>query len=728
MARRPKPPERRVLREAEFEEQQPLLRLFVPQLRKDVQIVAETFRGKRFYVLQDPISLQYFRIGETGRSIVAQFDGAKRLGDIHTELREQFAEDAPGFDELSRFVFSLRNANLLVADADTEQFLKRVQKKKRQRALSTATNFLFIRIPLVDPDRFLTKTHPYVSWIFSWPVFFMGLAVVIAALVKVVLHAEELMKPVNAVLAPPNLPLLWVAFVLVKVCHELGHAYSAKHYGAQVHRMGILFLVFVPCFYVDVTPVWGFERKRPKVLVGMAGMMVEVFIAGLAVFLWASLETGPLRSIAFNIIFVASVSTILFNANPFLRFDGYYILSDAIEMPNLRTRSSQYVLHLIKRYILDIRQIPPPVEKSERVGLVLYAIGATIVRTMVVCLIIFKIAGRFFVIGMGIALVTAAVWLLVPTGKAFHYLFISPQTFNVRARATVLVIVGVTLLVLLAGVLGLPQRATAPCVVEADQEEVVRAKWPGFLREIAVVDGQQIGADDIIAVAENDQLAFDLVRIASDIRECEARLGQLRTDPERVAEAQGEEHRLKMLTKEQDVLRQRMDDLTIRSPISGCVIAPGLDKRDETFVQIGDPLVRVASMGSLSLQVVLDEDSISKVERYREKPVRVRFRTRPGETVKGRIRKISPEAMTQAPPRAVTNLAGGPVLIDRSSPEQARTLLPWFKVEVELELDDDGRRQLRLGATGTAKFELESASLAQQVYWWVRKRLKKLQL
>ena len=263
MARRPKPPERRVLREAEFEEQQPLLRLFVPQLRKDVQIVAETFRGKRFYVLQDPISLQYFRIGETGRSIVAQFDGAKRLGDIHTELREQFAEDAPGFDELSRFVFSLRNANLLVADADTEQFLKRVQKKKRQRALSTATNFLFIRIPLVDPDRFLTKTHPYVSWIFSWPVFFMGLAVVIAALVKVVLHAEELMKPVNAVLAPPNLPLLWVAFVLVKVCHELGHAYSAKHYGAQVHRMGILFLVFVPCFYVDVTPVWGFERKRP---------------------------------------------------------------------------------------------------------------------------------------------------------------------------------------------------------------------------------------------------------------------------------------------------------------------------------------------------------------------------------------------------------------------------------------------------------------------------------
>ena len=726
MPRRPKPPERRVLREAEFEEQQPLLRSFVPKLRKDVQIVAQTFRGKRFYVLQDPISLQYFRIGETGRSIVMQFDGEKLLGDIHTDLKVELVEDAPGFDELARFVFSLRNANLLVADADSEQFLKRVEKKKRQRVLSTATNFLFIRIPLLDPDRFLTKTHRYVSWLFSWPVFIVGLIVVIAALVKVVLHAEELLKPVNAVLAPTNLPLLWVSFVLVKVCHELGHAYSAKHYGSEVHRMGILFLVFMPCFYVDVTPVWAFERKRPKVLVGMAGMMVELFIAALAVFLWLSLEAGPLRTIAFNIIFVASVSTILFNANPFLRYDGYYILSDMVEMPNLRTRSSQYLLHLIKRYALGIRQLPPPVEKSERVGLVLYAIAATIVRTMVVCLIIFKIAGRFFVIGMGIALVTAAVWLLVPLGKAFHYLFISPQTFNVRARAAVLVISGVALVVLLTGFLGLPQRATAPCVVEADQEEVLRAKWPGFLREIAVVDGQQVAAGDVIAVAENDQLAFDLVRITSDIRESVARLGQLRTISDRVAEAQAEEYRLEMLRKEQDVLRQRMNDLTIRSPISGCVIAPGLDKSKGTFVQIGQALVRIASMESLSLQVVLDGDSVSDVERYQEKLVGVRFRTQPGKTIKGRIRKISREATTQAPPRAVTNLAGGPVLIDRSSPEQARTLLPWFKVEVEL--DDDGRRELRLGATGTAKFELESASLAQQVYWWVRKRLKKLQL
>jgi len=738
VARRPKPPERRVLREAEFEEQQPLLRLFVPQLRKDVQIIAQTFRGKRFYVLQDPISLQYFRIGETGHSIVQQFDGAKRLGDIHTELREELGEDAPGFDELARFVFSLRNANLLMADSDTEQFLKRVQKKKRQRVLSTATNFLFIRIPLVDPDRFLTKTHPYVSWLFSWPVFLVGLGVVIAALVKVVLHADEILQPVNAVLAPTNLPLLWVAFVLVKVCHELGHAYSAKHYGAEVHRMGILFLVFVPCFYVDVTSVWAVEKKRPKILVSMAGMMVELFIAALAVFLCLALETGPLKSIAFNIIFVASVSTILFNANPFLRYDGYYILSDTIEMPNLRTRSFQYVLHLIKRHILGIRQIPPPVEKSERVGLVLYAIGATIVRTLVVCLIIFKIAGRFFVIGMAIALVTASVWLLLPLGKAFHFLFISPQTFNVRARATVLVTAGVALLVLLVGFLGLPQRAAAPCVVEADEEEILRAKWPGFLREILVVDGQEVSAGDVLAVAENDQLAFELVGIESDIRESEARLGQLRTDSERVAEAQAEEYRLEMLRESQKDLQQRMEDLTIRSTVAGRVIAPGLDKRIGTFVQIGDPLVRVASMDSLSLQVVLDEDSVAEVERYRDKPVRVRFHTQPGTTIEGTIRKIAPEATTQSPPRAVTNVAGGAVLIDRSSPEQARTLLPWFKVEVELDLDDEkrteldpddeGRIELHLGATGTAKFELESASLAQQVYWWVRKRLKKLQL
>ncbi|MFH0964811.1 MAG: efflux RND transporter periplasmic adaptor subunit [Planctomycetota bacterium] len=709
---RPKPPRKRLLREIEFEEQHPLLRSFRPALRSDVAIVPQTFRGRPFYILQDPVSLQYFRVGENEFRIIRKFDGQRTLADLHAEIKAEWGDDAPGMNELANFVFSLRSSNLLVAEATDKHFLDRVREKRKARWLNTASNFLFLQVPLVDPDRFLNRTVRFVRWIYTVPVFLLWLAVVGVAGVLFVLHFEELRQPVNSVLAVPNLPLLWASFIFIKLFHEFGHAYAAKSFGSEVHRMGILFLVFTPCLYVDVTPVWAFPRKWTKVLVGCAGMLSEIFVASLALFLWLVLEPGPLRSCAFNVIFIASVSTVLFNANPLLRFDGYYILSDLIEMPNLRIRSFQYILYLAQRYLLGLEKDPPPHERSELAWLVSYGILAGIYRFFIVASIILFIAGQLFFVGVLIALVTAVVWLVIPAGKALHYLLFSPHTYASRTRIVLTVLPVVAALVVLIGFVPLPRHVSAPCVLQPREDVVVRPRWSGFVSDILVSDGADVPEGAPLLLLRNDQLDYDLARVQSEIAVSEARFVMLQT--RNVAASQAEAFRLRTLREELEVLRDRKASLRVTAPLAGRVFAPDLERLKGSYVKTGSALLRVAALDTLELQVVLDEDSVSDVEQNALAPVRVRLHSEPDTVLSGAVTRIYTRATTNAPPAPLTNRAGGPVLLDPQSPERPRALLPWYRVDVRL---DNVPERLLIGATGSARFGIGAAPLASQIRW-----------
>ncbi|MFW6161741.1 MAG: hypothetical protein ACODAJ_03175, partial [Planctomycetota bacterium] len=315
----------------EFREGQPLLGGLQPRFSPHAEITTHTFRGQVWFVAQDPVSLQYFRFGPTEHRVVQLLDGEHALREIHAELASDMGAEAPTFQELLAFVQMLRSANLLeVPQAEqVDTLYERARKKRRQRTKNVLTNFLFIQIPLYDPDRFLRRTLPYVRWLFTRPVLIVWGLVVLAGLVTFFYHIGELARPAQGVLAPENLFLLWVTFVVLKTIHEFCHAWMARHYGAEVHRMGIMFLVFTPCAFVDVTGLWGVESKHRRALVGAVGMMSEVFLASIALFVWLGTEPGTLRAIAYNVIFIASVSSVLFNGNPLLRFDAYYILSDA---------------------------------------------------------------------------------------------------------------------------------------------------------------------------------------------------------------------------------------------------------------------------------------------------------------------------------------------------------------------------------------------------------------
>ena len=249
---------------------------------------------------------------------------------------------------------------------DKEKLFERYRKRRQKETQSKLLNIMFIRIPLLDPDLFLNRITPVIHKIFSIPGFLVWLLVLFFAGKILVDNFEQALEQAQGVLAPDNLVWLYTGLVIVKVLHEFGHAVICKRFGGEVHVMGVMLMVFSPLPYMDATSSWGFREPWKRMAVGSAGMFVELFIAGLAVFVWAATGQGVLHSVAYNIMFVASVSTVLFNANPLIRLDGYYILSDLLDIPNLSGKATHQLRHLVEKKAFGLKDSVSPAQSKKR--------------------------------------------------------------------------------------------------------------------------------------------------------------------------------------------------------------------------------------------------------------------------------------------------------------------------------------------------------------------------
>ena len=289
-----------------------------------------------------------------------------------------------------------------------KELFRRFETARQRETRARLLNVMFMRFPLLDPDQFLVRTMPLARAIIS-PMGAIIWAVVVGFALKLVVENwATLREQSQGVLAPSNLFLLYAGMVLVKAVHEFGHAYFCRRFGGEVHVMGIMLMIFTPMPYVDATSSWGFRKRWQRVLVGAAGMIVELFVAALATMVWARTGPGTLHSLAYNMMFVASVSTVVFNINPLLRYDGYYILSDLVEIPNLYQKSVLQLKHLAERYLFGIRKSESPAHTGkEQAWLTVYGLLSSIYRVVVFSGILLFVADRFLLIGIIMAAVCA---------------------------------------------------------------------------------------------------------------------------------------------------------------------------------------------------------------------------------------------------------------------------------------------------------------------------------
>lgn len=694
------------------------------RLRPSAQISRQHYRGDRWYVVRDPAGNQFHRLSAPAYRFVGLLDGTRTVAEAWDLVGGQLADDAPTQNEVIQILSQLHAANLLESDVtpDAAVLLRRHKKQTKQKWQGRMMNILFPRIPLWDPDRFLVRWMPLMRGFLSMWGAILWLVVMIAAIVAIAPEWPRLQAAARDSIHPQNWPFLWATFVIIKLIHELGHGFTCRRFGGEVHELGIMFLVLVPAPYVDASSAWAFPNKWHKLLVGAGGMIFELFVAAIMAFVWLNTTPGTLvHQLAYNVMLIASVSTVIFNANPLLRYDGYYMLSDYLEIPNLRYRSGEYSLGLIKRHLFGVKQHQPLPPVRQRFWLLNYWIFSGLYRTWIGVMIILMVWNEVPVLGVLMALGGLITWLVVPVVKVFKYLTLEPELHRKRTRAwgwTLGAVAGATAFLWLVP---WPTTLNADGIVEPAEKRIVFSEMPGVVRRIEVKDGQLVKKGDVLLVCESKELEMRLRQTEERLRGLMIRLHSAASESERlIVREQQRAHE----TFRQDLL-DKVGKLTVRAPIDGKVISPQLHNLIGRHIDPGSEIAMVAKDDRLRIAAVIDQDdaalTYSELDLGKEAHVRMisdvnrnglmaRIEQFIGAGSDAASAPRRPVSVMEIPPQ-LTHLGGGPFAVDPSDPDGKRLLRP--VVALWLELDNDQSHYLP-GQRAYVRFDLKKRSLGEQ--------------
>lgn len=661
-----------------------------PKLRSTAQISRQYFRGERWYVVRDAASNQFHRLSDAAYRFVGLLDGTRTVGEAWDLVGGQLADDAPTQPEVIQILSQLYAANLLETDIppDATVLLRRHKKQLQRRIQNRLMNVLFPRIPLWDPDRFLCRWMPLARVILSKWGAIVWLIVVAAALSIVAVEWRRLVAQTYAALQHvgehPKY-FLWglLVFWIIKFIHECGHAFACRRFGGEVHEMGIMFLVFIPTPYVDASTAWAFPSRWARMFVGAAGMVVEVFVAALCTFAWAVLAPNTLLSdLCCYAMLIASFSTIIFNANPLLRYDGYYMLSDYLEIPNLQMRSREYVTGLIKRHIFRIKPTQPLPPPMQRVELFLYGVLSTIYRVFIGIMIILMVTWTVPVIGVLMALGGIITWIIVPVVKLFKYLTVEPELHRKRGRAWAFCGAVAAVTILLVGIIPFPVNIYASGIVEPQQKEVLHASWPGWVREIRVRDGDQLAAGDVIMVCQDDELDARIAQLQARAEQIRIHMRQASVQDPAIALI--DQIQLQAVSEQLAEAQKRKDELTIRAPFDGRLIAPELHNLQGRWLDRGTEIGTLATMDSLLAKAALEQRDAQLAVQADEKRAEIRLVSRPETILYARSLELIKAAQPQIPHARVGYAGGGDIPTDPQDPSGKKPLVPQFELRASL--------------------------------------------
>lgn len=656
-----------------------------PRLRPHTQVHRHIYRGEPWYVLQDASRSSYHRFTPTANLVIGLLDGRRTVDTVWQLVCDELGDDAPTQDQMIRLLGQLHAADILQHDVspDVLELFDRWKRQETQQWVGRLISPLAIRIGLIDPERFLAKTIDVVRPLFSWLGMSLWLAVVVPAVVLAVMNWEELTYNVlDTLFTPANLVMIWALFPVIKILHELGHGYATKNFGGEVHDMGIMFLVFTPVPYVDASAAWRFPSKYHRALVGAGGMLAEIFVAAIAFYVWLGAEAGAVRAVAHNVVVIAGTTTLLFNLNPLLRFDGYYILSDLIEIPNLRQRSSKYFGALVERYGLGRKDTKlPETVAGEPAWFVSFCVAAFVYRLFIVVAILMWILDQFLILGILLGAAAGFGWLGVPLWRATRFLFTGVSLRGGRTRALTTVGGALFAIALLLFVVPFPLRTQAEGVIWLPADAFVRSNARGFVERVIAQPGDWVEPGSPLFQMSDSVLETEVKVLDARVRELEA---SYRTEYTRDRyEAEVTLDALRYAQEDLARARERFDELLIRSKTAGWLVVRRSADLAGRFVRKGQPIGSVVDLDTVVVRAVVPQDDIDLV-RLRTRAVKVRFAQSLSETHDAQVRRIVPAATNELPSMALSIAGGGTVPIDPSEKDQVRAAQSLFQVEIAL--------------------------------------------
>jgi putative peptide zinc metalloprotease protein len=636
-------------------------------------------------------------------------DGGSTLDQVYNATLAALGEEAPSQDEAIRVLGSLHRADVLQTDLppDVAELFSR-SLRTVPAGLGKLLHPFVIRIPMVDPDRWLMRWRFLVRPLFTTTAAFAVFGCLVLTAVCGMLNASGLARDAASLLGDPRSWMaLVVAYLGLKVLHELGHAFAARSFGAEVHEMGITLLFFVPIPYVDTSSAGAFSEKERRIVVSLAGIAVEGLAAGLALFGWWLVEPGFVRAFCAQLFFLGTTSTLLFNGNPLLRYDAYYALADALEIPNLYERSRAHLRGIAERRVLGLEDARNAVQaEGEAAWLTAYGVASGVYRVFLVFIIAWMLASLLPGIGAAVGFVWIALQLGLPLVALTRFLFQSPRLKERRYRILAGVGAAVLCLTAIAALVPVSHRSMADGVVWLPEQAQVRAGTSGFVTQWLAQPGARVQQGEPL-------IELDEPLAKARVRALRARLEILRRtqhgavlDRMRLVQIREE---IASVSEELRVARERLGNVILRSPSDGVLLSAAGGDLPGRFVRQGDVLGYVVERRQPTVRVALDQEQISLV-RESIVGVEVRLGSTHAPTRVGHIVREVPAATHRLPSAVLGAQGGGSWPIDPEDPSGLRTREPVFWVDVKL----DHLASPRVGDRVFVRFEHEKRPLASQ--------------
>jgi putative peptide zinc metalloprotease protein len=664
------------------------------RLRPDLIARRQRYQGQPYWVIKDPVGLNYFRFQEEEFALLQMLDGQTSLDDLKRQFEDQFAPEQISLEELGQFVGMLHRSGLVIADMPGQgrQLLKRGTERWWEEFWASASNVLAIRFKGVDPDRVLNWLHPKMRWFYSRVCVILCSLLILSAATLVLVQFDKFYSKLPGFhqFFQGNWLLLGLVLCVTKVMHEFGHGLTCKHFKGECHELGFMLLVLTPCLYCNVSDSWMLPSKWRRAAIGAGGMYVELVLASIATYVWWFSEPGLVNQLALNTMFVCSVSTLIFNGNPLLRYDGYYILADLTEIPNLRQKASTILTRKLGAWCLGLEEPEDPfLPQRNQVFFAIYSVASSVYTwfvTFSILWFLYKVFEpyRLEIIGQIIGLVAIVGLVVRPLWSLWKYFRVPGRMEQVEKkpfRITLAVVAAVAAFVLFVP---LPYRVFCSLNVEARDAKTVYVEVPGTLKAVYVRPGDHVKKGKVLAELENYDLEVSISELQGRRDQLQSQLDSLMRERFRDTQAGAEvPHVQDSLDAIDEQLTKKQTDLAhlrLVAPVDGWIIptpelpAPPAEEDNQqaklptwsgspmeaknlgATLKQGSPFCQIGNPQQMQAALVIDQSDVDLIAKGGKAVIKLD--ELPGDVFYSNIASISQIPLTAAP-RELSHKSGG---------------------------------------------------------------------
>ena len=700
------------------------------RMRPDLSARQHRYQGRVYWVVKEPVGLNYFRFQEEEYAILQMLDGQTSLDDIKDQFEARFPPQKIGVEEIQQFIGMLHRSGLIIANVPGQGKQLKIRRDERWRKewLGKLSNILSIRFKGIDPDRLLNWMHPKLKWMYTRTAVACCLLLGLSALGLVLVQFDVFQAKLPTFHQFFNLKnAIWLSIALgaTKVIHEFGHGLTCKHFGGECHEMGVMVLVLTPCLYCNVSDSWMLPNKWHRIAIGAGGMYIEIVIASICTFIWWFSEPGMLNHLCLSTMF------------------GYYILADLVEIPNLRQKASDILNRKLGYWCLGLEQPDDPVlPERNQMFFALYSVAAAIYRWVVVFSIMWflyeiwkpyrlEIIGQIIGVAAIYGLAVQPLWKL---GKFFYVPGRIEKVKKPRMYATLGVLAATAAAI---AFIPLPHRVYCTLEIQPRDAKSIFVSVPGELEQVFVKPGDRVEPNAKLAQLANLDVKLALANLVGERDQNQAQLEGLERrmarDPQTASlQLQPLEEALAALNKQINDRQIDLMRLTLVSPVAGTVLPPPelpvknadkqlahwsgtplAPKNRSAYMEEGVLFCMVGDPQKMEALLVVDQEDIEYLKL--EQLVDIKLDELPGETLHGRIAEIAAEPLTVSP-RSLSNKAGGELATKTDEGGVERPLNTSYQVRVPI---DDPEGLLRISLRGRGRVHTVAQTLGHRLWRYV---------